>query len=524
MFMFVSSVRLQYPEISHGDDFADAFALVAAENFSKIGWFSSHGLPVIWPRAEHVPPTIRPDDPNWKPINVFGTYTRVPAIWAWINGACFPLFGDNLFPYRLVAVSLSFLGLLAFFAFVLVLSNSIRLAAISTTLYISNPYFIANFDSINQHAYMDSFRNIALLGMLLLALHMYRRPFFPWIITWLALLICSLSGYEYLPFLTISILLVSIYSMLFHKSVKMSIAVFLLGTGIAAGLIFHFALVSIHYGSIHEAVQDRLSNFVQRMAGNKNLLGTSGEFTWADWLQLVQLRFVSQVSMVGWANLILLSMFGCVSFFSLSRLIRQRIALSWGVAGFLVLGSCIWYFLMRAHCMDHAGLSFLQRFLLPGISLMLAIPCETAFRLLEQSKVKFYIQRILACLIIGVYSLTGLMQSELPLTPDKMAFEEEFLKIKKSLILLKPELQPSDIIATNVMRPSFTIMAYTKTRTLFLSDINDFNKNTTIPKFFIYVPLNNPESQQLGLFLEKSYRVRSVCDNKRLPFYVMEKI
>jgi len=524
MFLFVALVRLQYPEISHGDDFADAFALVAAENFSKMGWVASHGLPVIWPRAAYVPPTLRPDNPNWNPIDVFGTYTRVPAIWAWVNGVCFPLFGDNLLPYRLVAVALSLLGLVAFFLFVWALSNSNRLAAISTTLYISNPYFIANFDSINQHAYMDTFRNIALLGMLFLALRIFRQTYLPWIISWIALLVCSLSGYEYLPFLTISILLTTSYFIFVQTSAKMSIAVFLLGTGIAAGLFFHFALVSIHYGSIHEAAQDRLANFVQRMAGNKNLLGTSGDFAWADWLKVVQLRFISQVSVLGWANLILSSSFGCIIFFSLSRVLRQRIALSWAAAGFLFFGSCLWYVVMRAHCMDHAGLSFLQRFLLPAMSLLLAIPCEMAFRLLDANKVQPYILRCLAFTIIGVYSLVGLMQSELPLTSEKVAFEEEFLKIKKCLTPLTSDLTPNDLIATNVMRPSFTIMAYTKTRTLFVSQIDEFEKFKINPKYFIYVPINSSESQQLVQFLEKKYRVVSFCDNKRLPFYVMEKI
>jgi hypothetical protein len=116
------------------------------------------------------------------------------------------------------------------------------------------------------------------------------------------------------------------------------------------------------------------------------------------------------------------------------------------------------------------------------------------------------------------------MQSELPLTSEKVAFEEEFLKIKKCLTPLTSNLTPNDLIATNVMRPSFTIMAYTKTRTLFISQIDEFKKIKINPKYFIYVPINSSESQQLVQFLEKKYRVVSFCDNKRLPFYVLEKI
>jgi len=56
-----------------------------------------------------------------------------------------------------------------------------------------------------------------------------------------------------------------------------------------------------------------------------------------------------------------------------------------------------------------------------------------------------------------------------------------------------------------------------------ISTVAEFNKLKERPKLFLFVPINSPESQELGQFLERNYRVVSFCENRRLPFYVMEK-
>ena len=124
--LILALVRLNFIELSHGDDWADGSVLIAGENFDKIGFIESKGLPIFYPRSESVPPSVRPDKPDWTALDVFGTYTRLPALFHWINGA-FQRIGwsyDNFLHFRMIALALSVMAACTFYFFVLFISNS----------------------------------------------------------------------------------------------------------------------------------------------------------------------------------------------------------------------------------------------------------------------------------------------------------------------------------------------------------------------------------------------------------------
>jgi hypothetical protein len=521
--LVVSVSRLSYPELSHGDEWSDAGVLVAGENFARMGLTFADALPVFFPMAESVPQTVRPDAKDWDILDVFGTYTRLPSLYINLNGILQKFFGYNtLLPYRIFCVSISWVGVFAFFAILALLFQSLRLSLICCLLYISNPYFIANFDSIHEHAYMDALRNIALLTMALFVVVKSNWRILLWAGSWVSLFLLSLITYEYLPWMTLAILTAS-GALLWQKKYQSAVANVLLGTGIAAGLLLHFGLVSWHYGSIREAFADRLANATQRVLGNENLLGSTGGLDWGAWFEVVALRFPAQVSVVGWGWLFVFIGLGIALPLFLAGRSKTTLQLAFGLGIFFLIGAFSWYVLMPAHCIDHSGLSFLQKFLIPGMCLLLAAPIEAVFRILEAKGVPAW-TRAFCYAPVAVIAMMGILQSELPVTPQKIAYEREFLKVADCLRKIRPLATPQDFLACNLMRPTWMMMYYTKTRAVGVSTVEEFEKLPEKPKFFLLVPVNNPETQRLAQHLEKSYRVRSVCENQRLPFYVLERI
>ena len=520
----ISAIRLSHPEFSHGDEWSDSAVMVAGENLARMGQDFAHALPVFYPRAELVPRSVRPDSKDWTALDVFGTYTRLPSVYININGFLQRIFGyDSILPYRFFAIFVSWIGVFAFFGLLFVLFQSPRLGFVCCIAYISNPYFIANFDSIHQHALMDVFRNVSLLLIAVFALSTNLKKPVVWISAWISLMLLSLTAYEYLPWMTLAILTTS-RALFWQKKYQRAVANVLLGTGIAAGLLLHFGLVSWHYGSIREAFADRLANATQRVLGNENLLGSMGGLDWGVWLEVVALKFPAQVSVVGWGWLMVFIGLGIALPLLLSGQSKKTLLLAFGLGIFFILCAFSWYALMPAHCIDHSGLSFLQKFLIPGMCLILAVPIEAAFRILETKRVPVLPRSLLCYAPLAVIATLGILQSELPVTPQKIAYEEEFLKVADCLRKIRPLATPQDFLACNLMRPTWMMMYYTKTRAVGVSTVEEFEKLKEKPKFFLLVPINNPETQRLAQRLEKSYRVRSVCDNKRLPFYVMEKI
>lgn len=429
---------------------------------------------------------------------------------------------DNILPFRIFCVFISLVGVFAFFGILVWLFQSSRFGFLCCLLYLSNPYFVANFDSIHEHAYMDALRNLSFLLLVLFVSEKGNRKTYFWVGSWAALFLLSITTYEYLPWVTLAILAVS--GVLFwRKDYRQSLATLFLGSGIAAGLLLHFGLVAWHYGSIREAFADRLANATQRVLGDENLLGSTGGLDWGVWFEVVALKFPAQVSVVGWGWLLVFIGLGIALPLFLAGRSRTTLQLAFGLGIFFLIGAFSWYVLMPAHCIDHSGLSFLQKFLIPGMCLLLAVPMEAVFRILEAKGVPAW-TRAVCYAPVAVIATMGILQSELPVTPQKIAFEREFLKVADCLRNIRPLATPQDFLACNLMRPTWMMMYYTKTRAVGVSTVEEFEKLKEKPKFFLLVPVNNPETQRLAQHLEKTYRVRSVCENQRLPFYVMERI
>jgi hypothetical protein len=526
LFLALASIRLQWPELSHGDEWSDASVPIAGENFARLGFVKTHGLPIFRPGSPDAPPAVRPDSPGWTELSVFGTYTRLPALYHWINGVLYPLFGDGLIFYRFIALAVSGVAVVAFYLLVVTLSGSPRMAGIAAALYVANPYFLANFDSIHQHAYMDALRNLGLLALARLAGASPGKRWPLWAGAWVVFFLSSLTAYEYLPWLCLGTAGLAGYFFL-RREPKAGVAAALLMTAFAAGILLHFGLVAAHYGSVQEALADRMSNAMQRMGGQKgheNLLGTAGAFSWGAWWRVVALRFPAQVSVVGWGGLLASVFFGVSVAISLPGG-RSRVPLvGLAAAAFFFVGGSAWYCLMPAHCVDHAALSFLQKFLVPGICLFLAASTEGVAQLLDGSSVKPAFRTALVALFPACIAAAGIWGSEIPLSAEKRFQEQEFAKIKSSLLRLRPEIGRDGFLACNLMRPTWMMMFYTRARTVTIADVKTFDAYAEKPDFFLFVPLNTPDASELGKVLGSYYRVDAISDNKRLPFYVLRRL
>ena len=68
------------------------------------------------------------------------------------------------------------------------------------------------------------------------------------------------------------------------------------------------------------------------------------------------------------------------------------------------------------------------------------------------------------------------------------------------------------------------MMYYTHSRTIPISTAKEFEALPVKPKFFLFVPLNNPDTAELGKIMGNYYKLNSTCDNKRLPFYILERL
>jgi len=517
-FVFLSAIRLQYPELSHGDDWADANALNSGENMARLGMAISHGLAIHRPMAKELQPVFKPYDTN-DPLAHFGTYTRNPPFYTAVNAFLRYCGLESSFSFRFVMICLSFISVTFFYLFVKKCFNLHYIGEISVFFYICNPFFISGFDSLNNPVYMDLFRNISLFLMANLAVCNSGQFKIKIALIYFLFILQALTTYEYIVFLSVFILF-----FIYFKRVTLSrmrlLIILLLPTAFVIGFLIHFFLVSWHIGSIKEAFIDRLITAISRMVGDPRTLA-SEPLDWGVWFHSVGIRFPLQVLffplstvLVGIAAALLLKT-GEKKPTTLHK--SMALALALGFSGYA------WYLVMPAQCLDHAGLSWLQRHLVPGVAVLFGgIFYTFLLQLLKDgwNPIKAHIVIYAFIIAAGVTSILG---SELPITREKIAVEREFERIVTSLRQTAPYLEYEDYVGMNVFRPTNAFTYYLKARTLHIPNAMAFEALEKKPSVFLLVPINGPETQNLADLLSKNYRVAFVADNKRLPFYVFVK-
>lgn len=512
--IFLSGIRLQYPELSHGDDWADANILNSGENMARLGIEVAHGLPIHRPLAKGVQPIVDPYKSS-DPLNSFGTYTRYPPFYAIFNSFLRALGMSDIFAFRLVMLALTFASVVFFYLFLKNWLDNENAAALGALFYISNPLFIGNMDGFHS-VLVDLMRNAGLF--LFVGLQTCNSKSFKirYSMIFILFLLLAFSGYEYTVFFGVFLLF---WLLINRKELNRQriIAILLLPTAFVLSFFFHLSLVAMHLGSFQEAFLSRVTNALARASGDKHHLG-SQTFNWGDWVGAVGIRFPLQVLFYPVSALVL-------AFFAASlcktgetkpTVLHKSliIGLGLGASGYA------WYVLMPAHCVDHAGLTFLQRHLVPAVAVLFGGIFSTFLLHMLQNGWKPIRAEIAIWVLAIAACANSLLNSELPITREKIAAEQEFEKIVSSLRRAVHYLEYEDYVGMNVFRPTMAFGFYLKSRTLHIPDAASFEKLQQKPKVFLLAPINNNDTQKLADLLSKNYRVAFLAQNNRLPFYV----
>ncbi len=515
LLVFISGVRLQYPELSHGDDWGDANALNSGENMARLGIAISHGLPINRPGAQEIQPIIKPYDTT-DPLNHFGTYTRIPPLYTIFNAFLRKCGLNDIGSLRLVMLGLSFVSVVFFYLFLKGWLKSEEVASLGTLFYICNPYFISNMDCFHYLVIKDLLRNACLFLLLGMNSCDFKTFRIKYSIIFVLFFLIALSAYEYTVFFGIFLLF---WLWINRQSLGRgrAVAIFLLPAAFVLSFLVHLCLVAIHIGSFQEAFLDRITNAISRAFGDTRNIG-SQTLDWGAWFHAVGIRFPLQAMVFPFFLIVI----GLVTAFVFKTgekkptLLQKSLVLSLGLGA----AGYAWYLVMPAQCVDHAGLSFFQRHLVPAVAVLFGgILATFLLQLVHSGWKPANAQMAVWALALagGIYSILG---SELPVTREKIEAEQEFEKIVTSLRQVAPKVAYEDYVGLNVFRPTNAFTYYLKARTLHIPNASTFEALEKKPSVFLLVPINDPETQKLADLLSQNYKVAFVADNKRLPFYV----
>lgn len=510
-----SGIRLQYPELSHGDDWADANTLNSGENMARLGVAISHGLAIHRPMARELQPVFKPYETN-DPLAHFGTYTRTPPLSTIFNAFLITCGLNSMFEFRLVMLALSFASVIFFYLFLKEWFKRQDVAALGSLFYVCNPFFIANMDSQHFPVLVDLIRNASLYLIVGLQSCHAKKFFTNYVALFVLFFLLAFGAYEYTVFFGIFILF---WIFINRKQLSRAqiIAVLLLPSAFVLSFAFHLMLVGIHLGSFQEAFNSRIANATARASGSKMHLGYQS-FAWVDWFHAVGIRFPLQALFFPFF-LIIIGLAAAFAFKTGEKkptLLQKSLIL----ASALLAAGYAWYVLMPSHCLDHAGLTFLQRHLVPGVAVLFGGILTTFLLQLVHSGWKPANAQIAIwalAVVGGIYSILG---SELPVTREKIESEKEFEKIVTSLRQVAPKVAYEDYVGMNVFRPTNAFTYYLKARAFHIPNAKAFEALEKKPSVFLLVPINDPETQKLADLLSQNYKVAFVADNKRLPFYV----
>jgi len=508
-------IRLKYPELSHGDDWGDANALNAGENMARLGIGVSHGLPIHRPQARELQSTTKPYD-SVDPLNHFGTYTRTPPLYAIFHFVFRKLGMNDIWELRLVILALTFASVVFFYLFLQNWLKNENAAAFGTLFYICNPLFISNMDCLHFPVLVDFIRNACLF--LIVGLQSCNSKTFKirYSILFILFFFLAFGAYEYTVFFGIFLIF---WIVINRKELNLTriIAIVLLPSAFVLSFLLHLSLIAMHVGSFQEAFLSRVTNALARAVGDKHHLG-SETFNWSKWLGAVGVRFPLQVLFYPVSTLVIAMVAAslCKTGEQKPTLLHKSLLLALGLGA----SGYAWYVLMPAHCLDHAGLTFLQRHLVPGVAVLFGgILATFLLHMLHngwkprRAEIAIWVLAIAAC-------ANSLLNSELPITREKIAAEQEFEKIVSSLRRAVHYLEYEDYVGMNVFRPTMAFGFYLKSRTLHIPDAASFEKLQQKPKVFLLAPINNNDTQKLADLLSKNYRVAFLAQNNRLPFYV----
>jgi hypothetical protein len=504
LFLLVSSPRILFPDLDHGDDFADANILTAGNNFMKFGFIKCHFLEIT--------------DEQIDNLGSATTYTHYPPLNDILNGLWRIIFRtDSLRIFRIIALLFSFLGIIFWFFAVKNLTGSYTLSWLAAVFYMTNPAFIYGMDSIHQGAYAEAARSMILYFFIKAFADPGRRKKIFMFVVWCLCFIESLLTFEYIIFFGLFFILFG-YFFKTGKRFPSWKSVLWLACAPVAAFLLHVIQNTWYFASFSLAIQDLTGIAVRRIAASTD----APPMNFYAWWNHVILRNFSLTFLFNYLFLFALLFFSYLLYHRLN--VKSRKALDPARRLFILLTVCgiSWYVAFPSHSWAHAFVGFLLRHLVPAASLAFAIFCYIVIRYIKENLSSRRYANVFLLFMIIMIVITGIGNSQLPVTPAKIKDSLEFIKFKECLIRLKQNSSPDDRVGVNYFRFPF-MRYYTNRDCVVVFDKSALEAAATHPRFFIFMPYANQNTHDLYEYLLQSYIPLWQCDSSGFPAIFLKR-
>lgn len=497
-FLLILIPRIIFFDLDHGDEFSDASALTAGENFLKFGFIKCRFLPSYNYSAD------KPKDLN----------THYPPLSEIFNGFLRAVFRtDSLISFRVVSIILSFIGISCWYLFIRSFLTSSILAYLATLFYLAHPFFIYGVDSLHYHCYSEVIRFLLFLIFIVFLNSICTKKKIMLLCLWIISLLNALVTFEYIIYLSLYILFFRYFFADFKEKISMKI-IFLVVSAAVFGFLLHFLQNSWYFGSFSLAFRDLKDIFLKRTIGNHELPQGLNFLTW---FKYVILRNFSLVFYFDTLVVLLSIFFAFILYSKLSDKSRKQIKkLFYLFIAFLICGIS-WYVFFPSHSLAHAFVNFLPRHLVPAAAIAFTIFTYIIYSFLKENNLwrNIYL-RTSWMAIVCVIIFTGLFKSELPITTDKIRRAQDFKVFTRCLWKLREISGEKDDIGVNYFRFPF-IRYYTHRNCSVIFDKDSLEKLSALPNYFIFIPYSDQKSQELFKFLQEKYAPLWQCDSLRFP-------
>lgn len=503
-FLLIAVPRLMYPDLDHGDEWADAELLIAGANFVKFGFLNTCFLP-LFEAGLH---------------EISNPYTHYPALSCIMNGAVQGYLGiTSLRFFRGLSLFISFLSVVVWYLAMRKYTQSRAAGFLFSLFYLLNPYFIYGADGLGQLSTSEALRAL-IIFLFLLSAHVPGRRRAYGVLVWILFFILSLITFEYAIYLAVFFVLYKLF-LVRREEAPSWIYIMMLSSAPAFGFLLHLAQNACYFKGLAPALADFSKSAADRILHSKD--APMAGFGFKEWWVQVITRYFSGVFVFNYFFL------GCLVFFSYlmyqslaaarKKTVRRMLRL---LAVFTVCG-VTWYIAFPAHSFAHMYIPFLYRHIVPSAALGFTIFLFMLFFFLKQKGIGTSVRVILCCLAVSGIGWAGVARSDLPLAGPALREAQDFLLFKKYLLLLRSQSGPDDEIGVNYYRRPF-ISYYTDRRTYFLFEKKALEEHGDLPRYFLFLPFNHQAAAELHGFLEQKYRVIYTSESRLFPVVFYELI
>jgi len=506
-FLLIAIPRIIFPDLEHGDEWADADVLNASANFARFGFVKCHFLPYFELQ--------------------FGTlkgtpYTHYPALAQIYHGALRIFFKtDSLRFFRGIALFVSLLSIIFWYLFVKRLTGSYIISFLSAIFYLANPFFIFGADNLTQMSYADFLRSLILFIFTACAYSSKEKRTGLLVFIWFLFFIQSLITFEYIIYMSLFFILFRYFFKTQDKTISFWVLIILFSAPVAAFLL-HYLQNIWYFGSSSLTMQDFKTIAADRIFRSKD--APMQDYNFGVWWNYVIARNFSLTFIFNYFLLFLSVFFAYLFYQPLASQDKREIKILLRLFLLMIICGVSWYIVFPAHSFAHAFVHFLVRHIVPVAAVGFGLFFYILFCFIKENAKHKLIWRIFWAFSIIFVLFTGITKSELPVTKDNIKRAEDFIIFKKCLLKLRDMSGEKDLVGVNYYRRPF-INYYTNRNSLPIFDKSSLEGLASSPRFFIFLPRDEQGAMELFQFLNQKYNLLFKCESSRFPgiFFELKK-